>query len=52
VFGVPLPSRLAPRVRGRVSPIPDGWCVEVVVEWRGHLICRYGGPMRPIAALP
>lgn len=46
-FCVPLPRGLAPRVRALVSPEPDGWRVEVVVDWRGRLLCRYGGVMRP-----
>ena len=45
---VPLPCPLAPQVRARVAPTADGWHVEVVVEWRGHLVCRYGGAMRPV----
>jgi len=47
-LGVPLPCPLAPRVRARVAPAVVGWRVEVVVEWRGHLICRYGGAMQPV----
>ena len=42
-----IPAVLAPRVRARVSPDPQGWHVEVIVEWRGHLICRYWGTMQP-----
>jgi len=45
---VPAPRFLAPRIRARVSPEPDGWRVDVVVEWRGHLICRYGGIVKPM----
>jgi hypothetical protein len=44
---VRLPSLLSPRIRARVAPAPAGWHVEVVIEWRGHLICRYAGTMRP-----
>jgi hypothetical protein len=43
-----VPRLLSPRVRARVSPDPQGWCVEVVVDWRGHLICRYWGRMQPV----
>ena len=45
---LPLPRRAAPQVRARVAPTADGWHVQVVVEWRGHLVCRYGGAMRPL----
>jgi hypothetical protein len=45
---VPLPRPLAPRVRARVAPAAVGWHVEVAVEWRGHLMCRYGGAMQPV----
>jgi hypothetical protein len=45
-----VPSLLSPSVRARVSPDPQGWQVEVTVEWRGHLICRYGGTMQPLEA--
>ena len=45
-----LPLVLSPRVRACVSPDARGWHVEVVVEWRGHLICRYGGTMHPLQA--
>jgi uncharacterized protein DUF4166 len=41
-----LPRVISPRVSARVSPTHDGWSVDVVVEWRGHLICRYRGSMR------
>jgi hypothetical protein len=43
--GIPLPRFLAPGVRARVSAAPGGWDVEVRVEWRTHLVCRYGGRM-------
>lgn len=46
-LGVPLPPFIAPHVRARVSPDANGWRVDVVVEWRGRLVCRYGGTMRP-----
>ena len=41
-----VPPAVAPRVTARVSPDPEGWHVDVRVEWRGHLICSYGGRMR------
>ena len=44
---VRVPPVLSPRVRARVSPGPEGWHVDVRVEWHGHLICWYGGRMRP-----
>ena len=47
---VPLPGPPAPHVRAWVAPAAVGWRVEVVVEWRGHLICRYGGAMRPVVS--
>jgi hypothetical protein len=43
---LPVPPVLSPSVRARASPDPQGWRVEVIVEWRGHLICRYGGTMQ------
>lgn len=43
-----VPPVFSPRVRARVSPNPLGWHVEVIVEWRGHLICRYWGTMQPL----
>ena len=45
VLALRLPRFLAPRVRAQVSPTSSGWRVEVVVEWRGHLVCQYGGAM-------
>jgi Domain of unknown function (DUF4166) len=47
-LGIPLPAWLSPRVRACVSPDATGWHVDVSVEWRGHLICRYWGTMRPV----
>ena len=47
-LGLPLPRFLAPRVCAQVSANGTGWHVEVNVEWRGHLVCRYGGAMRPV----
>jgi hypothetical protein len=46
VAGLPLPSRLSPRVGAVVSPTTDGWRVSVTVEWRGRLVCRYAGAIR------
>ena len=45
-----VPPFLSPRVGARVSPDPEGWHVDVRVDWHGHLICRYGGRMRPSQA--
>jgi hypothetical protein len=47
-----VPPALCPRVRARVSPDPEGWHVDVRVEWRGYLICGYGGRMRPSQTAP
>jgi len=47
-----VPPALSPRVWARVSPDPEGWHVDVRVEWHGHLICRYGGSMRASQAAP
>jgi hypothetical protein len=47
-----VPLVLSPRVQARVSPDPEGWHVDVRVEWQGHLICVYGGRMRPTQAAP
>jgi hypothetical protein len=49
-MGVRLPPTLSPRVHARVSPDPAGWHVDVTVQWRDHLICRYWGRMRPVQA--
>jgi hypothetical protein len=49
-LSLPVPPVLSPSERARVSPDPQGWQVEVAVEWRGHLICRYGGTMQPLEA--
>lgn len=45
IAGIPVPRFLAPHVAARVSPANGGWRVEVLVEWRAHLVCRYGGRM-------
>jgi hypothetical protein len=42
-----VPPVLSPHMSARVSPDAEGWHVDVRVEWHGHLICRYGGRMRP-----
>jgi hypothetical protein len=52
IMGVPLPRSLAPRVRAQVSANANGWHVEVNVQWRGHLVCRYAGSMRPATPDP
>jgi len=49
-LGVPLPTSVTPDVRATVAPTSDGWHVAVVVQWRGHDICRYHGAMRVTAA--
>jgi hypothetical protein len=46
VARVQVPAFIQPRVRARVSAMKEGWYVEVVVTWRGHLVCRYCGAMR------
>jgi len=45
---LPVPRAFAPRVRARVAGAPEGWHVEVIVEWRAHLVCTYAGSMRPL----
>jgi Domain of unknown function (DUF4166) len=47
-MGVPVPRFVAPRVRAEVSANGSGWHVDVTVQWRGRLVCRYGGAMRPV----
>jgi uncharacterized protein DUF4166 len=46
VAGVPLPAFLTPRVSATVSPDGDGWEIDVIVTWRGALVCRYAGKIR------
>jgi Domain of unknown function (DUF4166) len=46
VAGLRVPPSLSPIVGAVVSPTVDGWRVVVTVEWRGRIICRYGGSMR------
>jgi hypothetical protein len=45
VFNVRLWPGMTPIVSARASAAANGWDVEVVVRWRGHLICRYAGRM-------
>jgi hypothetical protein len=47
VAGLPVPSSLSPRVAAVVSPTADGWHVVVTVTWRGAILCRYAGTIRP-----
>ena len=46
VAGLPVPSSLSPRVGAVVSATGEGWRVVVTVEWRGRIVCRYGGTIR------
>ena len=46
--GLRIPRSVAPRVTARVLAAPGGWHVDVVIEWRGHFICRYGGLMAAV----
>ena len=48
IAGLPIPRVSAPMVRARVSAAPGGWYVDVVIEWRGHFICRYAGLMAAV----
>lgn len=43
VAGLPVPPLLSPEVRAAVSPAATGWHVEVTVDWRGQMLCRYAG---------
>lgn len=43
--GLRIPRAVAPIVTARVLAAPVGWHVDVVIEWRGHFICRYAGLM-------
>jgi hypothetical protein len=45
--GLPFPPSLSPLVDAVVSATADGWRVAVTVTWRGRLICRYAGAIRP-----
>jgi len=45
---VPLWAGLTPVVSARASPAAAGWDVDVVVQWRGHLMCRYAGRMSAV----
>ena len=46
--GLPVPGPLRPRVGAVVSATPEGWHVAVTVEWRGRIVCRYAGAIRPV----
>lgn len=46
VAGLPLPSSLSPHVGAVVSATTDGWSVEVTVQWRRQIVCRYSGAIR------
>ena len=48
VAGIPVPSFVRPRVRGRVSAAAGGWRVEVTITCRRHLVCAYAGVLRPV----
>jgi len=47
VAGLPVPSSISPRVNAVVSAAPAGWRVVVAVTWRGRMVCRYAGTIRP-----
>jgi hypothetical protein len=47
VAGLPLPSSLSPCVGAAVSATAEGWHVAVTVTWRGRIVCRYAGALRP-----
>ena len=44
-LNLPLWAGVTPAVSASASPAADGWDVDVVVRWRGHLICAYAGRM-------
>ena len=48
VAGLRVPSALGPRVSADVSATVDGWHVVVTVTWRGRIVCRYAGALRPL----
>ena len=48
VAGLRVPGPLGPRVGAAVSATPQGWHVAVTVEWRGRIVCRYAGAIRPV----
>ena len=48
VAGLLVPGPLRPRVGAVVSATPEGWHVAVTVEWRGRIVCRYAGAVRPV----
>jgi hypothetical protein len=43
VAGLPMPPSLSPRVGAVVSGTAEGWHVEVTVNWRTRIVCRYAG---------
>jgi hypothetical protein len=47
VAGLPVPSALSPGVGAVVSATAEGWHVAVTVTWRGRILCRYAGAIRP-----
>jgi len=48
LLGFRLPTWASPQVEATVSPLADGWKVQVEVSWRRRLVCRYSGVMRPL----
>jgi hypothetical protein len=48
VAGLPLPSWSGPHVDAVVAATAEGWSVAVTVQWRGRLVCRYGGALRAL----
>jgi hypothetical protein len=46
--GLSVPSSLSPNVGAVVSGTSEGWRVVVTVEWRGRLVCRCAGDIRPL----
>ncbi len=47
VAGLSVPAPLSPRVGAVVSATAEGWRVAVTVTWRGRIVCRYAGALRP-----
>jgi hypothetical protein len=45
--GLRVPSALRPCVGALVSATAEGWHVAVTVRWRGRIVCRYAGNIRP-----
>jgi hypothetical protein len=48
VLNLPISSGMTPNVRARASGASTGWHVDVIVEWRGYLVCRYTGRMAAV----